>query len=107
MRDIIIDLQKSDTWKIQLTVTINYISWKDAEEEHVMHLTSSNRRFVSYNNANEVVDKRYESLFSRYQGNLEKSMERSGFIYDSVQLIYYICHKVDFRRGGSYINSSE
>ena len=62
---------------------------------------------MSYNNANEVVDKRYESLFSRYQGNLEKSMERSGFIYDSVQLIYYKCHKVDFRRGGSYINSPE
>ena len=107
MRDIIIDLQKSDTWKIQLTITINYISWKDAEENHVMHLTNSNRRFMSHNNANEVVDKRNESLFSRYQGNLEKSMERTGFIYDSVQLIYYKCHKVDFRRGGSYINSSE
>ena len=33
LRDIIIDLQKSDTWKIQLT--IKFISSKDTEEERV------------------------------------------------------------------------
>ena len=32
-----IDLQNSDTWKIELTIAINFISSKDAEEEHVMH----------------------------------------------------------------------
>ena len=31
-RDIIIDLQESDTWKIQLTSGVNFISSKDAEE---------------------------------------------------------------------------
>ena len=29
MRDIIIDLQSSDTWKIQLKFAINFISSKD------------------------------------------------------------------------------
>ena len=28
-RDIIINLQKSDTWKIQLTIAINFIRSKD------------------------------------------------------------------------------
>ena len=37
LRDIIIDLQSSDTWKIQLTIAINFISSKDAEKEYVMH----------------------------------------------------------------------
>ena len=39
---IIIDLQNFDTWKIQLTVAINFISSKNVEEEHVMHSTSDN-----------------------------------------------------------------
>ena len=38
LRDIINDLKQSDTWKIQLTITINFISSKDDnDEEHVMH----------------------------------------------------------------------
>ena len=32
-------------------------------------------------------------------------MRGSDFIFDSVQLMYYKCHKVNFRRGGSFIYS--
>ena len=31
---------------IQLTIAINFISLKDAEEEHVMHLKSNNIEFM-------------------------------------------------------------
>ena len=55
MRNTIIDFQNSDTWKIQLTIAINFIASKDAEEERVMHSTSNNIKFKSYNDANEVV----------------------------------------------------
>ena len=66
LRDIIINLQKSDTWKIQSTVAINFISSKDLEEkERVMHSKSDNIEFMPYDNANEVVDKLFESLLSR------------------------------------------
>ena len=34
-------------------------------------------------------------------------MKRSGFIFESVQLLYYKCHKINFKRGGSYIDSSD
>ena len=47
---------KSDTWKIQLTVSISFISSKDVEEKHVMHSMSDNIEFMPYNNTNEVVD---------------------------------------------------
>ena len=50
LRDIIINLQKSDTWKIQLTIPINFISSK-YDEECVMHLKNDNIEFMSYNNA--------------------------------------------------------
>ena len=90
-----------------ITIVINFISSKEAEEERLMHPNSDNIKFMSYNDANEVIDKLFESLHSRYQGNLETSMKRSEFIFDSVQLMYYKCHKVKFKRGGSYIDSSD
>ena len=31
-------------------------------------------------------------------------MNGSGFIFDSVQLMYYKCHEVNFNRGDSYIS---
>ena len=74
LKDIIIDLQTSDTWKIQATIAINFVSSKDAEEDHVIHSKSKNINFTSYNDSNEVVDELFKSLRSRYQHNLEKSI---------------------------------
>ena len=56
LRNIIIDLQNSDTWAIQLTIAISFISSKDAEEERVMHSRSDSIKFASYSDANEIVD---------------------------------------------------
>ena len=65
MKDIIIDLQKSDTWKIQFTIAINFISSKDVDEDRVMLSKRDNIEFVSFDNANEVVNELFESLLSR------------------------------------------
>ena len=75
MKDIIIDLQESDTWKIQLTIAVNFISSKDAEEERVMH-AKSEKEFMTYDNANDTVDELFKTLLSRYQGNLETLIRR-------------------------------
>ena len=37
LKDIINDLKKSDTWKIQLTIASNFISSLNGDEERVMH----------------------------------------------------------------------
>ena len=42
LKDIINDLKKSDTWKIQLAIAINFISAKDTDKECVMHSKSDN-----------------------------------------------------------------
>ena len=39
--------------------------------------------------------------------NLETSMEGSDFVFDSVQLLYYKCHWINLRRGGSYVDHPE
>ena len=49
LRNIKIDLQNSDTLKIELSIAINFISSKNAEAERVMHSRSKNIKFTSYN----------------------------------------------------------
>ena len=34
-------------------------------------------------------------------------MKGSDFIFDSVQLLYYKCHKINIKREGSYIDSPD
>ena len=106
-RDIIINLQNSDKWENQLAIAINFISSKDTEEERVMHSNSDNMKFTSWDDANEVVDELPKSLRSKYQETLETSMKGSDFIFDSIQLLYYKCHKNFFKRDGSYIDSPD
>ena len=52
LKNIIINLQNSDAWKIQLTIAINFISSKDTEEERVMHLNSDDIKLTSYSEVN-------------------------------------------------------
>ena len=56
MRNIVIDPQNSDTKKIHLTIRINLISSKDAEEERVVHSSSDNIKFASYSDSKKVID---------------------------------------------------
>ena len=76
LKDIIIDLQKSGTWKIQLTIAIKFIiSSKDTSEECIIHLKSDNMEIL-FVNANEAIGELFESLLSRYQTRLETSINK-------------------------------
>ena len=79
MRDLITDIQKSDTWKIELAIAINFTSSIDSEKQYIMHSKSDNLKFKSCNDANEVVEELFDSLRSRYQNNLETTIR--GWIY--------------------------
>ena len=66
-RNMIIYLQSSGIWKIQLIIAINFISSKDSEEERVMHSSSDNIKFTTYSNANDVTENLFKSLPSKHQ----------------------------------------
>ena len=70
-----------------------------------MHSSSDNMKFTNCSVVNNVIEKLFKSLRSKYRDGLETPMEGSYFIFDPVQLIYYMCHKVNFKFGGSYVNS--
>ena len=63
LKDMIIDLQISDTWKIQLTIAINFISSKDVDEQCVMHSKSENIEVMLYDDAYEVLIKFLSHFF--------------------------------------------
>ena len=53
LKDLIDNLRKSDTWKIQLTVAINFISSLDNNVERVMHSKSDNIKIMMNDEADE------------------------------------------------------
>ena len=62
----------SNTWKIQLTMTINFFSSEeDNDEERVMHLKSDNIRIMVSDQADEGIAKRFNSFKNRYHNNLQ------------------------------------
>ena len=72
-------LKTSDTRKIHLTITINFISLKDNEEECAMYSKSDNTEIMINVEADEVKKELFDSLKNRYQYNLE-SMKGSKFV---------------------------
>ena len=74
MKDIINNLQKYHAWKIQLTTAINFISFKDTDEEHVMNSKSDNVEIMILN-----------YFFNKSQNGLETSIK------GSIVLICCIC----------------
>ena len=61
LKDIVNDLKKADTWKIQLTAN-NFISSIDNDEEHVMHSNSDNIETMIIDEADEVIKLLFDSL---------------------------------------------
>ena len=46
-------------------------------------------------------------LLCWYQISLETQIRKSDFIFDYVNLLYYLCYKINFKRGDSYTDSPD
>ena len=69
-------------------IAIDFITSKSNDEEHVIHWKSYNTEIMTYDKTDEVVKELCESLFYRYQIELEASMKGSDFIFDRVNLLH-------------------
>ena len=56
---------------------------------------------------NEIIKNIFNSLLQRYQKGLEESMRGNDFVFDYVQSLNYIFHKIDLKRSGSYIETPD
>ena len=94
--------------KIQLTMSINFISSKDSDETRDMYAKSNNIEIMVGIETDEIIKELFKSLLQRYQEGLEESMKGSEFIFDSVNLLHYHLQKTSLKRtGSSYIDSPE
>ena len=101
------DKRKLGEWKIQLIAKINFISSKNFNDVRDMHSKSDNGEIMMGFEANEINKKLFNSLLQGHQKGLEESIKGSDFVFDYVELLNYIFHKIDLKRGGSYIDAPE
>ena len=86
---------------------INFISCRDFVESRDMYSKSGNFEIMRGSNTNEIVRYLFNSILRRYQGRLHESMRASEFVFDYVESLNYIIHKVDLKRSGLYIETPE
>ena len=67
-----IDLQNSNTWKIQLRTAISFIPSKDVNEKRVIHSRIDNIEFTFCNAANEVIDVTSFKVSRKFRNNNER-----------------------------------
>ena len=54
-------------WKIQLTMTFNFISFKDFDETRTMHTKSNNVEIMMGSETNEIIEELLKYFLQRYQ----------------------------------------
>ena len=62
----------------------------------------SNIEIMTNENPDEIIEELFDSFFSRYQISVETQIWENDFIFDLVNLLYYKCHKTNFKCGGSF-----
>ena len=99
------DYKTQSEWKIQLTMSINFIFFKDSDATQNKHTKSDNIEIMIGSETGDIINKLFESLLQRHQEGLEESMKGSDFVPDSVDFLYYHLHKTSSKRGKPYVDS--
>ena len=77
---------------------MNFISSINFVESRDMCSKSDNFEIIMGANTNEIIRNLFNSLLRRYQGGLKESMGGSEFVFDYVESLNHIFHKVDLKR---------
>ena len=89
LSDMMTDYKTQGEWKIQLTLSINFISSNGSDETRNLRSKSDNIEVMMGYETDEIIDEFYEPFSQNYQKDLEESLRGSEFIFDSVDLLYY------------------
>ena len=93
-------------WKIQISVRANFISSKDTGETRTVYVWSDNVSIMRGSDINDIIKEIFRSFLGNYQEEL-KIIKGSDFVFESVEVMDYIRHRVRLRRGESYVKSPE
>ena len=82
LKDIINNLKKPATWKIQLTIGINFLSSIDGNGDFASHSKSDNLKIMIVKETNKVIEEFFKLTLSRYQ---------TGLINERQRLCFWLC----------------
>ena len=94
-------------WKVQLSMSITFISYINPDQAQLMHSKSDNAETMRGMDTDDTIQELFSSFLCRYQESLETKMKGSGYIFNRVNLLEYHFHKVSLIRGSSYIPSPD
>ena len=98
---------RSNKWKIQLNMGVNFVSTNDTGEIRTFYVRSDNEEIRLGNETPEIITKLIKSFLSNYQEEEKILRNGSNFVFESVDLLSYHIHKTNLKRGKSYIKSPE
>ena len=101
----IISYKTPGEWKIQLSMTVNFVSSEDSSKIRTMLTKSDNIDILLGSEMDDIIKELFKSLLQRFQEGLEESMRGSEFIIDSVNLSEYKLNQINIGNFESYINS--
>ena len=84
---------------------INFISSLGINELRIMYTNSNNTKIMNGIETDDIIIELFDSFLKKYQEGLETKTERSSFVFESVDLLYYSLHKISINNSGSYIDS--
>ena len=82
----------------------NCISSKNFEETRSIYSGSVLVEVFMGSDTDDIIDELFTTILERFQEARETSNDKgSQFIHESVYLLYYYFHKIDMKKGESYI----
>ena len=91
-------------WKIQINMHVKFISSRNTEETWFLYVWSDYVSIMQGIDPDDIIREIFRSFLCHYQEEL-KIIQGSDFVFESVDLLDYKLHRVNLRRGGSYIKS--
>ena len=99
--------KESNEWKVQLNMSVNFISSNDIGEIRTFFAWSDNEEIRSGNETDDIINRLIKSFLTYYQNEKKILRNGSNFVFESADLLSYHIDKTNLKRGKSYIKSPE
>ena len=103
---MLIDENKGEDQKIQVDIGFNMVHIDD--KRRITHFSKSDNIICRpSSDTSKILDELLSSLYEKHQVDLTTSRTSSSFVFESVEECNIHFHKIDLRRGASYIESPD
>ena len=98
---------ESKEWKIQINMTVNFISSKDTTETRTNYVCSDNKEITLGNETDDIIKELFKYFLNNSQEEEAILRNERSFVFESADLFSCSIHKISLQIGKSYIKSPE